>query len=98
MVTLGILHALTGLGNRACSRWLTTDSRAWFPRLPERTRLVRLFMTQHAWTDAFLASPTVLGVIDTYGIALIHPLRAGRSPRQIGRTGLSNYRWMVGGT
>jgi len=68
-----------------------------FPRLPERTRLLRLFQTHHAWTQAFLAAPTVLGVIDTYGIELIHPIREGRSPQQIGRTGLSNHRWIVGG-
>jgi hypothetical protein len=54
-------------------------------------------MTQQAWTETFLASPTVLGVIDTSGIELIHPLRDGRSPRQIGRNGLANHRWMVGG-
>jgi hypothetical protein len=40
----------------------------------------------------------VLGVIDTYGIELIHPRREGRSLRQIGRKGLSNHRWIVGGT
>jgi hypothetical protein len=39
----------------------------------------------------------VLGVIDTYGIELIHPIREGRSPQQIGRKGLSNHRWIVGG-
>jgi hypothetical protein len=44
-----------------------------------------------------LASPTVLGGIDTYGIELIHPMREGRSPQQIGRKGLSNHRWIVGG-
>jgi hypothetical protein len=45
-----------------------------------------------------LAAPTVLGVIDTYGIELIHPMGEGRSPQQIGRKGLSNHRWIVGGT
>ena len=44
-----------------------------------------------------LAAPTVLGGIDTHGIALIHPMRAGRSPQHIGRKGLSNHRWIVGG-
>jgi hypothetical protein len=44
-----------------------------------------------------LAAPTVLGVIDTYGIELIHPMREGRSPQHIGRKGLSNHRWIVGG-
>ena len=98
VVTLGMVHALKGVSNRAFSRWLTKDSRPLLPRLPERTRLLRLFMTHQDWTEAFLASPTVLGVIDTSGIELIHPIREGRSLRQIGRTGLSNHRWMVGGT
>src|SRR5437660_8025430 len=92
VVTLGLLHALKGGGNRAFYRWLTRDYRALFPRLPERTRLFRLFMTHHAWTQVFLASPTVLGVIDTYGIELIHPMREGRSPLQMGRKALANRR------
>jgi len=37
VVTLGLLHALKGVGNRAFYRWLARDSRALFPRLPERT-------------------------------------------------------------
>src|SRR5215831_8177530 len=89
VVTLGLLHALKGVGNRAFHRWLTRDYRPLFPRLPERTRLFRLFTTHQDWTQVFLASPTVLGVIDTYGIELLHPIRAGRSPQQIGRKGLS---------
>jgi len=97
VVTLGLLHALKGGGNRAFYRWLKRDYRPLFPRLPERTRLFRLFVTHQDWTQAFLASPTVLGVIDTYGIELIHPIREGRSPQQIGRKGLSNHRWIVGG-
>ena len=97
VVTLGLLHALKGGGNRPCYRWLTRDYRALFPHRPERTRLFRLFTTHHDWTPVFLAAPTVLGVIDTSGIALIHPMREGRSPQQIGRQGLSNHRWMVGG-
>src|SRR6516162_1561086 len=97
VVTLGLLHALKGVGNRPFYRWLTRDYRALFPHLPERTRLFRLFKTHQDWTRAFLAVPTVLGVIDTYGIELIHPIRAGRSPQQIGRKGLSNHRWIVGG-
>jgi hypothetical protein len=35
--------------------------------------------------------------MDTYSIELIHPMREGRSPQQIGRKGLSNHRWIVGG-
>src|SRR5215203_5784129 len=67
VVTLGLLHALTGGGNRAFYRWLTRDYRALFPHLPERTLLFRLFKTHHAWTQFLLAAPTLLGVTDTYG-------------------------------
>jgi len=38
-----------------------------------------------------------MGLIDTYGIELIHPRREGRSEKQIGKKGLSNKRWIVGG-
>jgi hypothetical protein len=97
VVTVGLLHALKGVGNRPFYRWLTRDYRPLFPRLPERTRLFRLLKTHQDWTQVFLAAPTVLGVIDTYGIELIHPRREGRSPQQIGRKGVSNHRWIVGG-
>ena len=33
VVTLGLWQALKGAGHRVCSRWLTRDSRAWFPLL-----------------------------------------------------------------
>src|SRR5262245_47267624 len=38
VVTLGLLHALKGGGNRPFYRWLTREYRALFPHLPERTR------------------------------------------------------------
>jgi hypothetical protein len=68
-----------------------------FPKVPHRTRVFRLFATHRAWADYFLAQPTVLGVADSYGIALLHPMREGRSAQQIGRKGKSNHRWIVGG-
>ena len=96
VVTLGVLHALKGVGNRAFYRWLVRDYHVLFPHLPERTRLFRLFVTHRWWTWRFLAQPTLLGVIDSYGIELIHPILEGRSTRQIGRKGQSNHRWIVG--
>ncbi|MBK8751634.1 MAG: transposase [Candidatus Competibacteraceae bacterium] len=96
VVTLGVLHALKGVGNRAFYRWLTRDYLLLFPHLPERTRLFRSFKTHHLWTHLFLAPPTLLGIVDSYGIELIHPIREGRSPAQIGRKGVSNHRWIVG--
>ena len=97
VVTLAFLFAIKGVGNRPFYRWLKRDWHELFPRLPERTRLFRLFQTHQDWTAHFLAEPTVFGVIDTYGIELIHPVREGRSPAQIGRKGYSNRRWIVGG-
>src|SRR5262249_28481268 len=97
VVTLALLYAIKGGGMRAFYRWLTRDYQPLFPQVPERTRLARLFKTHTAWTTRFLAAPTVLGVADSYGIELIHPIRAGRSPAPMGKKGQSNHRWIVGG-
>jgi hypothetical protein len=97
VVTLALLFALKGVGNRAYYRWLTRDWRGLFPRLPDRTRLFRLFNTHRDWTELFMAEPSLIGLIDSYGIELIHPRREGRSKQQIGKKGKSNWRWIVGG-
>jgi hypothetical protein len=97
VVTLGVLFALKGGSTRAFYRWVCNNLRPLFPGLPDRTRLLRLFATHYPWTDRFLAAPSVLGVVDSYGIELLHPLREGRSAHQIGRKGKSNHRWIVGG-
>ena len=97
VVTLALLLAVKGGGMRAFYRWLTRDYLALLPQVPERTRLARLCKTHTAWTTHFLAAPTVLGVADSYGIELIHPMREGRSPAQMGTKGQSNHRWIVGG-
>jgi hypothetical protein len=71
IVTLGILFALKGVGNRAFYRWITRDYRKLFPKLPERTRLFRLFATHQEWTDRFLVEPSLLSVIDSYRMVLL---------------------------
>jgi hypothetical protein len=96
-VTLALVHAITGGGTRAFYRWLTRDSLPLCPPVPERTRVAQLFKTHTAWTRRFLAAPTVLGGADTYGMELLHPMRAGRRPAQIGKQGQSHHRWIVGG-
>lgn len=96
IITLGMLYALKGGSQRHFYRWLKRDYSHLFPRLPERTRLFRLFVAHRLWTDSFLARPTVLGVCDSYGIELIHPIREGRSDKQLGKKGKSNHRWIVG--
>jgi len=96
VVTLALLFALKGVGPCAVYRWLSHNYRPWFPALPERTRLFRLFATHHHGADHFLAGPTVLGIADSYGIELRHPWREDRADRQIGGKTLSNHRWIVG--
>ena len=97
VVTIAFLFCLKGVGNRAFYRWLEKDYTDLFPHLPERTRLFRLFLRHQDLTNLFLADPTVMGVIDAYGIELLHPIREGRSEKQIGKKGISNHRWIVGG-
>lgn len=97
VVTLALLFALKGVGNRAFYCWLKRDYGHLFPRLPHRTRLFCLFNSHRHRTACFMADHSLLGLVDTYGIELIHPRREGRSQQQIGRKGLSNQRWIVGG-
>ncbi|MCI0617453.1 hypothetical protein L0244_31145, partial [bacterium] len=39
VVTLGLLFAIKGVGQRAFNRWISQNHLALFPGLPERTRL-----------------------------------------------------------
>ena len=96
LVTIGLLFALKGCSFRSFYRWLARDHAGLFGGLPERTRLLRALRTHQHEADHFLADPTFFTVIDTYGIELVHPWRYGRSPRQVGKKGFSNHRWIVG--
>ena len=96
IVTVGLLFAVKGVGQRAFYRWISRNHGGLFPGLPERTRLFRRLKTHWKWTLRFLAQPSLLGIVDSYGIELIHPVRRGRSPQQFGAAGISNHRWIVG--
>lgn len=96
VVTIGLVFALKGGSYRAFYRWLRANYADLFGRLPEQSRLYRLLANAQPLTDRFLANPTVLGIIDSIGIELIHPRREGRSDAQLGRKGISNHRWIVG--
>ena len=39
--------------------------------------------------------PSLIGVIDSYGIELLHPRRERRSDKQIGCKNCSNRRWIM---
>ena len=97
VVTLALLFALKGVGTRAFYRWIDSNYKGLFPHLPQRTRLFRLFNRYRHLTACFMADPSLIGVIDTYGIELIHPYREGRTSEQVGKKGISNHRWIVGG-
>ena len=97
VVTIGLLFAIKGVGQQAFYRWLKRDFSDGFPRLTERTRRFRRLRNQWPWTLMFLAKPSLLGVIDAYGVELIHPVRDGRHPAQWAAKGISNHRWIVGG-
>ena len=97
VVAIGVLYAMKNVSRRAFYHWLKDNYGRLFPKLPHRTRLFRRLETQACWTGYFLAQPTVLGMADSYGIELRHPIREGRREHQVGRKGISNHRWIVGG-
>jgi hypothetical protein len=96
IVTLGLLFALKGQKGRPFYRWLSRNLRHLFPHLPERTRLFRLLVAYRDVTDELLADIGMFGVVDSFGIELLHPFREHRYNGQIGRKGLSNHRWIIG--
>ena len=97
VVAIGVLYAMKNVSRRAFYSWLKDNYGHFFPKLPERSRLFRRLETQAGWTGCFLAQPTILGVADSYGIELGHPVRAGRNLHQVGKKGKSNHRWILGG-
>ena len=58
VVTLALLYALSGRGQRAFWRWLERDYRPLFPKLPDRCRLFRLFNSHRHYIDHCLAAPS----------------------------------------
>lgn len=91
IMTIGLVFALRDGRYRAFYRWLAANWADLFGGLPEQSRLFRLLCQVAGETDRFLASPTVLSVIDAFGIELLHPIREGHSPNQLGRKGKSNH-------
>ena len=68
VVTIAMLFALKGVSNRIFYRWIANNFKHLFPGLPHRTRLLRLFDGHRHLIDVFMAAPSLIGVIDTYGI------------------------------
>jgi len=97
LVTLALLYAIKGVGQRPFYRWVTHNWSHLFPRLPERTRFFRRLYNRIPLASRFLADPTILGCIDSYGSEFVHPIRERRTPKRYGKKGVSNKRWIVGG-
>jgi hypothetical protein len=96
IVTLGLLFSLRGGKWRAFYRWLVANYRSLFPNIPEQSRLFRLIYEYGELVEEWRAEVSTFSILDTFGIELIHPRREGRSPKQVGRKGISNGRWIVG--
>jgi hypothetical protein len=96
IVTLALLCVFKNVSTRRFHVWLTANFGHLFPRVPERSRLLRLFARYATWAKRFLADLTEGSFCDTFGMELVHPHREGRSEEQVGRKGLSNKRWIVG--
>ena len=89
MVTFALLFSLKGVGDHLFYRWIVKGYNHWVPIWPHRSRWFRLFNIHGKPFDDW--------GIDTYGIELIHLRRARPSQPQMGRRGLSNQPWIVGG-
>jgi hypothetical protein len=96
VVTIGILFALKGGRFRAFCRWLKRDYAPLFGGLPDRTTLQRQLRMQQHYADRLLAEASLLNVIDTFPIELLFPIRAGRSPQQVGKKSRDKGRWSIG--
>jgi hypothetical protein len=77
------------MGANATDWRLSEPQPLLFPRLPDRTRLFRLF---RSWCQRFLAGPTLFGVADSFGVEILNTLRLGRSARR----GKCGRRWIAG--
>lgn len=96
IVLCGVLFVLLGRSFRRFHRWL--KKREIFLSIPERSRLQRLVNHYSFLCEAFLGSKTFYGILDSFGIEIIHPIREGRSKQsqQVSGKGKSNHRWIVG--
>lgn len=95
IILIGVLFALKGGSFR---RFYSFLKRRSLFNLPDRTRLHRLLITHQDQCQKFLSDPTILNVMDSYGVEIIHPIREGRSSQSqlVSKQGISNKRWIVG--
>lgn len=95
-ITIGLLFALKDGSFRAFYRWLARDYATLFGGLPERTRLLRALRVRHQGTTRFLAEPTSSPYAPHVRHQAAPSVAVRAEPRQGGRKGWSNHRWVVG--
>jgi hypothetical protein len=95
IILCGTLHALKGGSFRQFYTWI---KRRNIMNLPERTRLERLLKTHKQTCSKFLAKPSFFTIMDSFGIEVIRPIRAGRSAESasVSAKGKSGHRWIIG--
>jgi hypothetical protein len=97
IVTLALLKRMSGKAYRRFLVWLRVTG--LFPRLPDYTRLCRLFHQYEEVIDVFsrqLGSlPVDWAVLDSVHCEVIHPIREGRKTKWVGKN-KSKGRWVVG--
>lgn len=95
IILCGVLFALKGGSFRRFYVWL---ARRRLFVLPDRTRLQRLLIVHRKMCSQFLKEGTILNVMDSFGVEVIHPIREGRSTQSqmVSKKGKSNKRWIVG--
>ncbi len=57
VVTLALLFARKGIGNRSVYRWIKNNYKPWSTNLPEGARLFGSFNSHHHLTDMFMENP-----------------------------------------
>ena len=83
LVTIGMLRAIKGVGNRAFYRWLTRDFHPLFPNLPHRTRRVNSWVALEDCSSRPPADPDVR----ISRIRLLRPELRGVGRARSGRRG-----------
>lgn len=95
IVTLALLKRMSGKAYRRFQVWLKTTG--LFSRLPDYTRLCRLFHQYKEVIEVFSRESlqTDWAVLDSVICETIHPIREGRKTQWVGKN-KSKGRWMVG--
>jgi hypothetical protein len=96
IVTLALLFRLKGLSYRRFHAWVM--STGLFPKLPNYSRLNRLFLHYQPTVQVLSQNEAVenLAIVDSTGCEVVHPIREKRSSKDWIGKNKSKGRWYVG--